>query len=61
MKNSADQVMHNLEMSLWTIPFSWRILIFWGKHENIVHFNRYNELEDPTYQYKIDIGHFMVR
>ena len=23
--------------------------------------NRYNELEDPTYQYKIDIGHFMVR
>ena len=23
--------------------------------------NRYNELQDPTYQYKIDIGHFMVR
>ena len=22
---------------------------------------RYNELQDPTYQYKIDIGHFMVR
>jgi len=38
------------------------VLTFGGWHKNnICSLDRYNELQDPTYQYKIDIGHFMVR
>lgn len=38
-----------------------KVLIYGQKLSASFFLYRYNELQDPTYQYKIDIGHFMVR
>lgn len=38
-----------------------RVEILRWSDERYFFLDRYNELQDPTYQYKIDIGHFMVR
>ena len=46
--------------------YSWMIRAFFVQTRIVLNLSncfvfRYNELQDPTYQYKIDIGHFMVR